>query len=69
MEKRQTAQRFLLGILGKNFERVIAEPCSQYFDLFTELIDTQTLQDGLVDELSADEASKIASYDPETLLA
>lgn len=45
-----------MGILGKNFERVQAQPCSQYFDLFIELIDTQAMQDGLVDELSAEDS-------------
>lgn len=59
--ERQAAQRYFMGILGRNFVRV--QPCSQYFDCFSCLIDMQALSDGLSDELS-----ETSSYDPETLL-
>ena len=59
---REKVQSFIVGILGKNFLKSQDHLCSQYFDLFTELIDLQILQDGLSD---ADSAS---SYNPEVLL-
>ena len=57
-----------MGILGKNFVQVSEKPCSQYFDLFNELIDLSALH-GLVDELSANSPGMRATYEPETLLA
>ena len=45
-----------MGILGANFLKVASQPCSQYFDLFNQLIDLQFLQDGLIDEVSNDMA-------------
>lgn len=54
-----------MGILGKNFTKIV--PVSSYFDLFTELLELQAMQDGLVDELG-EEAVGIELYDPETLL-
>ena len=36
---RQVTQQYFMGILGKNFLKVSSQPCSQYFDLFNELID------------------------------
>jgi len=40
-----------MGIFGKNFMQILEKPCSQYFDLFNELIDLSALH-SLVDELS-----------------
>jgi len=34
-------QKYIMGILGKNFLKAQDHLCSQYFDLFNELIDLQ----------------------------
>ena len=68
-EKRQDTQRYFMGILGSNFLEVAERPCSQYFDLFNELIDLQALQDALVEDAEYfEEAKDGANYNPETLL-
>lgn len=68
-EKRQETQRYFMGILGSNFLEVAERPCSQYFDMFNELIDLQALQDALVEDAEFfEEAKDGANYNPETLL-
>ena len=69
-EKRQETQRYFMGILGSNFLEVAERPCSQYFDLFNELIDLQALQDALVEDAEFFEAAGdgAKNYNPETLL-
>ena len=37
--KRQLAQQFFMGILGTSFTQIGGRLCSQYFDLFNELLD------------------------------
>ena len=54
-----------MGILGKNFSIISSHPVSQYFELFTSLIDLSVMSDALVDEISS---HQLASYDPESLL-
>ena len=63
-------QRYLMGILGSNFLQVAERPCSQYFDLFIQLIDLQALQDALVEdaEFFAAAGDGTKTYNPETLL-
>ena len=38
---RVQVQKYIMGILGKNFLKAQDHLCSQYFDLFNELIDLQ----------------------------
>ena len=58
-----------MGILGKNFKQISEKPCSQYFDLFIDLIDLSAMHSGLSDELSDDMPGMEATYEPEILLA
>lgn len=44
-----------------------SQPCSQYFDLFNELIDLEALQDDLDEEIS-DSHTIVQNYDPASLL-
>lgn len=64
-ETKLRAQRFFIGVLGKNFNRIADVSCTQYFDLFNEMIDLKAMQDGLVSE---DLQEEDAPYDPKTLL-
>ena len=58
-----------MGILGKNFLQISEKPCSQYFDLFINLIDLSAMHGGLVDDLSEKPPGMETSYEPEALLA
>ena len=59
----------MIGVLGKNFNAIGSNLCSQYFDLFNELLNLQDLGSGLADDLIESDSMAEFTYDPEQLLS